>query len=64
MGTESGNDPLQVLKDPTQEEKEDEDISEEMKSVEAIRGMPLSVSSLEEVIDEDHAIVSENMGPD
>jgi len=39
-------------------------IQNELAKVEEIRGTPLSVGSLEEVIDEQHAIVSTGPGPE
>lgn len=37
---------------------------EEFMIVNSIRGSPLSVGTLEEIIDEDHAIISTSMGPE
>lgn len=37
---------------------------EERKLVESLRGTPMSVGTLEEIIDDDHAIVSTAMGPE
>ncbi|KAM0977229.1 hypothetical protein FF1_020089 [Malus domestica] len=43
-----------------QEEKAEEDISK----VDDLRGSPMSVGNLEELIDENHAIVSSSVGPE
>lgn len=43
-----------------QEEKDET----EMKQVDEIRGSPLTVGSLEEIIDDNHAIVSSSVGPE
>lgn len=43
-----------------QENKEDEDHSR----VDDLRGSPMSVGSLEEIIDENHGIVSSSVGPE
>merc|ERR1712013_615856 len=36
----------------------------EMKQVDEIRGSPMTVGSLEEIIDDNHAIVSSSVGPE
>lgn len=43
--------------------KNDED-SEEFKKIEQLRGIPMNIGSLEEFVDENHAIVSSSMGPE
>lgn len=43
----------------TQEEEE----SEELKKIQQLRGFPMNVGSIEEFIDENHAIVSSTLGP-
>ena len=43
-----------------QEERNEEDRSK----VDELRGSPLSVGTLEEIIDENHAIVSSSVGPE
>lgn len=43
---------------------QDENKEKEKKSIEELRGMPLNVANLEEIIDDDHAIVSQYSGLD
>lgn len=50
--------------DMDEPEVEDEDTSEEYRKAEALRELPLTVNTLEEIIDENHAIVSESYGPE
>lgn len=45
----------------TQKDEKDES---EMKQVDEIRGSPMTVGSLEEIIDDNHAIVSSSVGPE
>eukprot|EP00735_Rhodelphis_limneticus_P004414 TRINITY_DN159_c0_g1::TRINITY_DN159_c0_g1_i2::g.14214::m.14214 TRINITY_DN159_c0_g1::TRINITY_DN159_c0_g1_i2::g.14214 ORF type:complete len:444 (+),score=40.17,sp/Q9SL67/PRS4B_ARATH/77.88/0.0,AAA/PF00004.24/9.7e-41,AAA_22/PF13401.1/5.3e-05,AAA_2/PF07724.9/1.2e-05,DUF815/PF05673.8/3.5e-05,AAA_16/PF13191.1/0.00034,AAA_5/PF07728.9/0.00091,RuvB_N/PF05496.7/0.0017,AAA_25/PF13481.1/0.22,AAA_25/PF13481.1/52,AAA_19/PF13245.1/0.017,Zeta_toxin/PF06414.7/0.016,KaiC/PF06745.8/0.19,KaiC/PF06745.8/1.1e+02,AAA_3 len=42
----------------------EERVAEERNKVDDLRGTPMSVGSLEEIIDEDHAIVSSSIGPE
>lgn len=44
--------------------KENEEETEDQKKIESIRGTPLIVGTLEEFIDENHAIVSSSTGPE
>jgi 26S proteasome regulatory subunit T2 len=44
--------------------KEEKSAAEERKDIDMIRGSPLSVGTLEEMIDENHAIVSSAVGPE
>ena len=48
----------EVLKPKQEKDKE------EREKVEELRGTPLSVGSLEEIIDDNHAIVSSSSGPE
>lgn len=48
---------------PTIEELDEEDDNEERKKIEQLRGSPMLIGTLEEFIDEDHAIVS-SIGPE
>jgi len=43
-----------------EDENDDEDVTEEYRKAESLRELPLSVCTLEEIIDENHAIVSES----
>jgi len=43
---------------------QDENKEKEKKSIEELRGLPLNVANLEEIIDDDHAIVSQYSGLD
>jgi len=45
-------------------EDTEEVVDEDLLKVESIRGMPVQVGSLEEVVDEEHCIVSQNIGPE
>ncbi|ODV86119.1 hypothetical protein CANARDRAFT_231441 [[Candida] arabinofermentans NRRL YB-2248] len=49
----------QELLQPTEQKQ-----AEEREKVEEIRGSPMSVGTLEEIIDDDHAIVSSSSGPE
>ena len=52
--------PLMV---PTGQPREEKD-QEERQKVDDLRGSPLSVGTLEEMIDDNHAIVSSSVGPE
>lgn len=50
-----------MLLDPQPREEKDQ---EERQKVDDLRGSPLSVGTLEEMIDDNHAIVSSSVGPE
>ena len=43
---------------------DDKNVDEDRNKVDEIRGTPLSIGTLEEFVDENHAIVSGSMGPE
>ena len=44
--------------------KNNDEDNEEFKKIEQLRGLPMNVGTLEEFVDENHAIVSSSMGPE
>ena len=50
-------------KNPEKQVQEEEE-SEELKKIQQLRGFPMNVGSIEEFIDENHAIVSSTLGPE
>ncbi len=43
--------------------KQNDEENEEFKKIEQLRGLPMNVGTLEEFIDENHAIISSSIGP-
>lgn len=44
--------------------KSNDEDNEEFKKIEQLRGLPMNVGTLEQFVDENHAIVSSSMGPE
>jgi 26S proteasome regulatory subunit T2 len=65
MNTKEAKDQMAaILLAGDQGEEAEEVVDEDLLKVESIRGMPIQVGTLEEVVDEEHCIVSQNIGPE
>merc|ERR1712000_647388 len=61
---EAKDEMARILLQGDQDGDTEEVVDEDLLKVESIRGMPIQIGSLEEVVDEEHCIVSQNIGPE
>jgi len=53
----------EFVKNQTELNPKDEDEKDEMSQIDELRGDPVEIGTLEEFVDEEHAIISTNNGP-